>query len=237
LVAILRVSSKRISYGNHCSREPEGRRREINGNSGLGDNAGAQDASVTVLDCDPNRPILKWQSRRSTPAQIEVREATEANIIKTIDEAGARNQFVFVDLEGTASRLVSRAISRADLVLVPIQPSPLDSEEGGRALGLIAEEEEVLNRRIRSAVVLTRTNPAIKTRHEKAIVAGLAGAGLSLLSTQLHQRQAYQAMFANGSTLDELDPAEVNGIGAAQDNALALAGELIEVLTREPAHV
>jgi chromosome partitioning protein len=197
----------------------------------------AQDASVTVLDCDPNRPILKWQSRRSTPAQIEVKEATEANIIKTIDEAGARNQFVFVDLEGTASRLVSRAISRADLVLVPIQPSPLDSEEGGRALGLIAEEEEVLNRRIRSAVVLTRTNPAIKTRHEKAIVAGLAGAGLSLLSTQLHQRQAFQAMFANGSTLEELDPGEVNGIGAAQDNALALVGELIDVLTREPAHV
>jgi hypothetical protein len=29
----------------------------------------------------------------------------------------------------------------------------------------------------------------------------------------------------------------VNGIGAAQDNALALASELIEVLTREPAHV
>jgi chromosome partitioning protein len=197
----------------------------------------AQDASVTVLDCDPNRPIIKWQSRRSSPSQIEVMEATESNIIKTIDEAGSRRQFVFVDLEGTASRLVSRAISRADLVLVPIQPSPLDSEEGGRALGLIAEEEEVLSRHIRSAVVLTRTNPAIKTRHEKAIVAGLARAGLSLLKTQLHHRQAYQAMFASGTTLDELDPADVNGIGAAQDNALALASELIEVLTREPAHV
>lgn len=197
----------------------------------------AQDASVTVLDCDPNRPIIKWQSRRTRPAQIEVSEATEANIIKTIDEASARKQFVFVDLEGTASRLVSRAISRADLVLVPIQPSPLDSEEGGRALGLIAEEEEVLNRRIRSSVVLTRTNPAIKTRHEKAIIAGLAGAGLSLLSTQLHQRQAYQAMFAAGATLGELDPAEVNGIEAAQANALALAGELVEALTQDAAHV
>jgi chromosome partitioning protein len=197
----------------------------------------AQDASVTVLDCDPNRPIIKWQSRRSTPARIEVKEATESNIIKTIDDAGSHRQFVFVDLEGTASRLVSRAISRADLVLVPIQPTPLDSEEGGRALGLIAEEEEVLNRRIRSSVVLTRTNPAIKTRHEKAIIAGLADAGLSLLNTQLHQRQAYQAMFANGSTLEELDPAEVNGIGAAQDNALALASEIIEILMQEPAHV
>jgi chromosome partitioning protein len=180
----------------------------------------AQDASVTVLDCDPNRPILKWQSRRSTPAQIEVREATEANIIKTIDEAGARNQFVFVDLEGTASRLVSRAISRADLVLVPIQPSPLDSEEGGRALGLIAEEEEVLNRRIRSAVVLTRTNPAIKTRHEKAIVAGLAGAGLSLLSTQLHQRQAYQAMFAMARRSMSWTPPKSMGSGRRRTTRL-----------------
>src|SRR3954447_1290153 len=197
----------------------------------------AQDASVTVLDCDPNRPILKWQSRRSTPAQIQVKEATEANIIKTIDEAGARNQFVFVDLEGTASRLVSRAISRADLVLVPIQPSPLDSEEGGRALGLIAEEEEVLSRRIRSAVVLTRTNPAIKTRHEKAIVSGLERAGLGLLHTQLNHRQAYQAMFLHGSTLDELDTSEVNGIAEAHRNALSLASELIEVLAPEPANV
>ena len=88
---------------------------------------------MTVLDCDPNRPIIKWQSRRSSPSQIEVMEATESNIIKTIDEAGSRRQYVFVDLEARQTALYLGP-SRADLVLVPIQPNPLDSEEGGRLL-------------------------------------------------------------------------------------------------------
>lgn len=197
----------------------------------------AQGASVTILDCDPNRPIVKWASRRTAPAALTVLEATEANIIKIIDQEASKRQFVFVDLEGTASRLVSRAISRADLVLVPIQPSPLDSEQGARALGLIAEEEEVLNRRIRSAVVLTRTNPAVKTRHEREIVNGLAEAGLTLMTTQLHQRQAFQAIFAEGATLDELEDAKVNGLAGARANALALVYELVELATQEAALV
>ena len=195
----------------------------------------AQGASVTALDCDPNRPLMKWAARRKTPAQFEIAEASEATIVKAIDSAAARRQFVFVDLEGTASRLVSRAIARADLVLVPIQPSPLDSEEGARALGLIAEEEELLKRPIRSAVVLTRTNPAIKTKHERAIVDGLANAGLFLMRSQLHQRQAFQALFAHGATLDELDPAEISNLGAAQANALALAGELVDLVIEKEA--
>ena len=79
--------------------------------------------------------------------------------------------------------------------------------------------------------------PAIKTRHERAIISGLERAGLRLLHTQLNHRQAYQAMFLHGSTLDELDTSEVNGIAEAQRNALSLASELIEVLAPEPANV
>lgn len=203
----------------------------------LGTTLASQGASVTILDCDPNRPIVKWKSRRPSGCPLDILEATEENIVRVIGQEAARQQFVFVDLEGTANRLVSRAISRADLVLVPVQPSPLDSEQGARALGLIAEEEEVLRRSIKSAVVLTRTNPAVKTRHEREIVRGLADAGLKLMETQLHQRQAYQAIFATGLTLDELDEAHVNGLAAAKENALAIAGELVDLVMKEPAHV
>jgi chromosome partitioning protein len=195
----------------------------------------AQDASVSILDCDPNRPIVKWAGRRKTPAPVTViGDVTEHNVFQVIREQSTLRQFVFVDLEGTASRLVSRAISRADLVLVPIQPSPLDSEEGARALGLISEEEEHLGRKIASAVILTRTNVEIKTRHQKAIMAGLAEAGLRLLTTEVNQRQAFQSMFATGSTLDELTAADVNGLAGAQQNAMSLAAELLDILTTEP---
>src|SRR3984893_9211532 len=78
----------------------------------------AAGASVTVIDADPNRPILDWRSGPSRSTVRVIGEATECQIAEVITEERERQQFVFVDLEGTASRLVSRAISRADLVVV-----------------------------------------------------------------------------------------------------------------------
>jgi chromosome partitioning protein len=195
----------------------------------------SQGASVSIIDADPNRPILNWLGRRRLPTDIEVLDATEASIIKTIERESERRQFVIIDLEGTASRLMSRAIARADLVLVPLQPSPLDSEQGARALAYIAEEEEVLRRRIRSAVVLTRTAVAIRTRHERKIAQGLAEAGVLLMKNQLHQWAAFQSIFETGSTLDELNPAEVSSVEKAKANALAFAHELVDLVLTDPA--
>jgi chromosome partitioning protein len=140
---------------------------------------------------------------------------------------------VFVDLEGTASRLVSRAISRADLVIIPMQPSPLDSDQAIRALALIQEEEEVLRRPIRKAIILTRTSPAIPTRHERAITLGLRDANIRVFKNHLHGRQAFQAIFAEGLTLNEMSTDHVNGLDQAKNNALAIAAELIDILSEK----
>ena len=78
-------------------------------------------ASVTVIDADPNRPIVKWRSGRSASSVEVVGDTTERNVLDHIDAHRARRQFVIVDLEGTASRLTSRALSRAELVIIPIQ--------------------------------------------------------------------------------------------------------------------
>ena len=49
--------------------------------------------------------------------------------------------------------------------------------------------------------------------------------------------QAYQAIFAEGATLDELNDTKVNGLTAARANALALVYELVELATQEAALV
>src|SRR3954462_1844690 len=75
---------------------------------------------VSILDCDPNQPLKAWREGASkNPARI-VSSLSESTIVDTIDGEGRTSQFVIVDLEGTASRMVSRAVSRADLVLVPL---------------------------------------------------------------------------------------------------------------------
>ena len=104
---------------------------------------------VTMLDCDPNRSLSLWAGQSDLPRNINVlSNITEADIVRTIKSNDQDGHIVVVDLEGVASRLVSRAISQADLVLTPMRATTLDATIGARALQLIAEEEEALDRKI-----------------------------------------------------------------------------------------
>ncbi len=193
----------------------------------------AMGATVTIIDADPNRPILRWRKGRSASTVQVVGDVTESSIIKIIREQSAKRQFVMVDLEGTANRLVSRAITQADLVLIPLQASALDSNEASRAVGLIQEEEEALSGRIIPfRIIMTRTNPQITTKIEAGIYRSLSKAGIPLMSTRLHERQAYKAIFVERLALNELGEA-VNGLEAATGNAERLAEEVVELITEK----
>ncbi|CAH1696791.1 Protein ParA [Hyphomicrobiales bacterium] len=197
----------------------------------LGTVLAEQGASVTILDCDPNRPISSWKKGGTANAVEVLDSVTESNVVSILDEHRTKRQFVLVDLEGTASRLTSRALSRAHLVIVPLQASAVDTEQAARAVQLIREEEQSFERSIPFRVLFTRTSPQIPTRLEKAISSELAGAGIPSFSTHLHERMPYRAMFYYRQDLTELDPAEVNGLVQARENAARLAGELVEILT------
>lgn len=195
----------------------------------------AMGASVTIVDADPNRPLVRWRGGKSTSSVLVVGDVTEGNIIKVIREHSAIRQFVLVDLEGTANRLVSRAITQADLVLIPLQASALDSNEASRAVGLIQEEEEALEGRvIPYRIIMTRTNPLITTKIEAGIYQALSDANISLMKTRLHERQAYKAIFVKRLALSELD-ASTNGLEAAGENANRLAEEVVELITTRQA--
>lgn len=188
-------------------------------------------ATVTIIDADPNRPLVRWRSGKSRSTLEVIGDITESNIIRVIREHSATRQFVLVDLEGTANRLVSRAITQADLVLIPLQASALDSNEASKAVALIQEEEETLEGRvIPFRVIMARTNPLITTKIEKRIYKSLADAQIPLMHNRLHERQAYKAIFVEKAALFELDDS-VNGLEAAKENAESLAAEVIELIT------
>ncbi len=109
-------------------------------------------------------------------------------------------RLLVVDLEGIASQLVSRAISQADLVIVPMQPTALDAEIGSEALALVREEEDALGRSIRHAVVLTKTSAAVKAR-AKELEEQLRGAGIDVIEPSLVARAAFPELFAYGGDL------------------------------------
>ena len=116
-------------------------------------------------------------------------------------------------------------------MLIPLQASALDSNEASRAVGLIQEEEETLEGRIIPyRIIMTRTNPLITTKIEAGIYQSLANAGIALMKTRLHERQAYKAIFVRRVALTELD-ATVNGLPGAIENAERLAEEVVDLIT------
>jgi chromosome partitioning protein len=191
-------------------------------------------ASVTFIDADPNKPVSRWSSRPGKPATLTVlTDITEDTIIDTIERAATESAFVVVDLEGTASMMVGYALSRADLAIIPTQGSQLDAAEAVKAIALIRRQERAFAKTIPLAVLFTRTSAAIRPRTLKSIESEFVNAGIRVFGTQIHEREAYRAIFVFGGTLSGLDREQVTNIPASMANARAFAAETIAIL-KEP---
>ena len=187
-------------------------------------------AEVTVLDCDPNKSLTRWASHGLPKGVIIHSEIGRSDVVATIKKSDGDGKIVVVDLEGIASQLVSRAISQADLVIVPMQPTALDAEIGSEALALVREEEEALNREIRHAVVLTKTSAAVKSRVQKELEIQLSGAGIDVIEPSLVARAAFAELFAHGSDLTSMMNNPKIVTGGKVDKALLNAQAFTEAV-------
>jgi chromosome partitioning protein len=191
----------------------------------------ARSADVTILDADPNRPIAAWASGGNVPARLRVvSNVDEDNIIDAIEEASTHTAFVIVDLEGTAAKIVLMAASQADLVIIPTQGSQLDAEQAGRAIKAVRDTQKMTGRATPYVVLPTRTSPLIRTRTMTHIAAAFASAGIQALKNELHEREAFRAVFSFRLPLDMLNEQHVANYEKAVANAGAFAGEVVAKL-------
>lgn len=188
---------------------------------------------VTVIDADPETYIATWATLPDKPPSLQVMQSpSEESIIDDIQRASRQSPVVIIDLEGTASLLVAYAISMADLVIIPLQPSDLDARGAAKALQLVRQQEKAFRRRIPHAVLFTRTKAAIRTRTFAHIQAELAKASVHVFQTQLLERDVYRALFSFGGTLESLDRKEVYRLDDAIANARAFAGEVMSMVSK-----
>lgn len=195
-----------------------------------------QGATVSVLDADPNQPIMDWKSNGQSNTTMQVIGGVrESNLMEVLEEQ--RSQFVFIDLEGTASVLVSRSIALADFVIVPVQASAVDVRQASKAIRAVRDEEKVAqrsnaSRRIPYKVLMTRTPApgAPVSSVQRQLEAELEAAGIPRFRTSLAERLAYKALFVERLSLPELKDLRVGNLEAAYENVHDLVEELIETL-------
>jgi len=195
-----------------------------------------QGASVCVLDADPNQPILDWKEAGQSKTTLKVVGGVrESTLMETLDEQ--TQQFVFIDLEGTASILVSRSIALADFVIVPVQASAIDVRQASKAIKAVRDEEKVAQRsnperRIPYKVLMTRTPApgAPVSSVQRQLELEIGAANIPRFRTSLAERLAYKALFVERLTLSELGHLRVGNLEAAYQNVHELAEELITSL-------
>lgn len=186
---------------------------------------------VALIDGDRNRPLVKWASIDGKPGNIDViADTSEETIMATIERCAAEYPFVIVDLEGSANAMILYAVSRSDLVIVPMQASTIDAHEATRTLELVRRIGVTTRQDVRAVLLLTKVPMIGATKEGRAVEAELIAAGYRFLSAQVHERVAYRALFSFGGDLRSLPERSVGNLGNAIVDAAAFAAAVVAEL-------
>ena len=192
-----------------------------------------QGQKVTLVDADPRGRQVHWWNLAPIPDSLTVVADPTEEIVSTIEKAEAESDLVVIDLPGHADMVVSDAISRSHLVLIPVQPSPQDAREAVEAVQLIRRVERRFRIEVPHVAMLTRVNPAIITREQKVIEEEFAANGVPFLPCSLNERAAFKSIFGFGGTLYDLQESQVSGLEKARQNAERFARAVLSQLHQE----
>lgn len=170
--------------------------------------------SVALLDIDPQGSLGQWLEARETL----LGEDNTGLVFRTASGWGARREarslardhdFVLVDTPPKSDREARPAIEAADLVCVPVQPSPVDVWASQLTLDLAAHEE------VPAILVMNRVPPRALLTGEMA--EALDALGAQTAKARLGNRVAFAASMGEGRTVSETEP---RGKAAAEVDAL-----------------
>jgi chromosome partitioning protein len=192
----------------------------------------AETKPTTIIDADPRHPISAWSKMPGKPDALNVvTNTSEKTILDEIEEAAAKDPFVIIDLEGTASRLMSYAISQADLVIIPLKEQQQDALAALDVIQEIHRDMKATRRKIPYAVLFTQSRAAVKSRTARHIASQFRdNPKIDVFDVEMHERDAFAAIFSIGGAVSGLDPKKVNGLDKALENVEGFRAEVIRRL-------
>ena len=177
--------------------------------------------SVVMIDADPQGSALDWSQRRKEtkyPRLFGVVGLPRETLHLEAPDLARNVDYVIIDGPPRVTALARSALLAADLVLIPVQPSPYDIWGSAEMLELIAEARLyrpalaaafVINRRVTGTVIGREARAAVADQRIPALV------------SDIHQRIIFAESVAVGRLAAELDPQ-----GAAAREIAALADEV-----------
>jgi chromosome partitioning protein len=187
--------------------------------------AWAASLRVAVIDIDPQASLATWFQRRRARAGgggIEVAALGGWRVAAEVERQARSHDVVLIDSAPHAETEARIAVRAASLVLVPVQPSPMDVWATRPTLELAHQE------RVPALLVLNRV-PA-RANLTDAMAAELAALGAPVAETQIGNRVALASALVDGKGVFETAPAS-----RAAAEIAALADEILRRTARRDA--
>ena len=179
-----------------------------------------QGARVLLVDADPQGSARDWAAARIDPPLFPVIGLDRPTLHRDLPTLAADYQHVVIDGPPRATDLTRSAILAADMVLIPVQPSPYDIWACAEIVALL-KEATVFKETLKAVFTVNRkiVNTAIGREAGDALVAY----GLPVLRSSIAQRVVFAEVAARGSTVMETAPQS-----SATQEMTALLHELLE---------
>lgn len=174
---------------------------------------------VAAIDIDPQASLSTWFRLRherlgSTDAGIEVAAVTGWRVTAEVERQSRSHDIVLIDSPPHAETEARIAMRPARLVLVPVQPSPMDLWATKPTLDLARAEK------VPALLVLNRV-PA-RANLTAAMIEALTALDVSLAEPRIGNRVAFAAALAEGQGILEYDRTS-----AAAEEIKALAAAIL----------
>ncbi|RWC38222.1 MAG: cobyrinic acid a,c-diamide synthase [Mesorhizobium sp.] len=160
---------------------------------------------VTLIDADPQGSALDWsqqRARESLPRLFGVVGLARDTLHREAPEIAGDVDHVIIDGPPRVAGLMRSALLAADLVLIPVQPSPFDGWASAEMLSLLGEAR-IYRPQLVARFVLNRCGA-------RTIIARETGETLvdhdpPLLAARIGQRVAFADAAQTGRLVGELD--------------------------------
>jgi chromosome partitioning protein len=178
-------------------------------------------ARVLLIDADPQGSALDWSALRQGKPGFPVIGLPKPVLHREMPELAAGYDHVIIDGAPQVADLTRSAILAADVVLIPVQPSPLDVW-GARAVVELLAEAAMMRPALKSAFAVSRK--IVNTAIGRDVADALAVYRMRVLAASLAQRVGFAEALATGQTVLETDPT-----GSASAEVAELTREILEI--------
>ena len=157
--------------------------------------------SVALVDCDEQRSCIETLQghARDNLTLIECLEKPHRVI------EGLTQKIVFIDTPPHSHDVMYQAAAVSSLVVIPVQPSPLDVRAMGNTVRALQLIQEKIKTGLNCRFLINRLTPRTTLANEIRSILEKLYSGVPVLGTMLHDRQAYKQSLVSGQSVIEYD--------------------------------